>query len=367
MSALRVTREQVLAYRVAATGLHRRKARPADLAVTALGVQDTPVGTARMAIAARTTADPADDRLAMVWSARGAPHLHRRADLSAVAAALWPLTDADARARIDNPRIRDGARLGLDAFVAAATALHDVVTEPMPKGEVSGAVSARVPASLTFWCEPCGARHISGALFQQIGVAAGVELVPGGGRSATLAPVDSWPGVPGSAAGTDELVRTYLRLLGPATATEAAAFVGTSRTELLAVWPDGLAEVSVDGATAWLPEDALRLLRRPPEPPAVCLLPAGDPFLQARDRKLIAPDPSRHAELWKVLGNPGALLVDGDIAGTWRAKLAGKTTLDVSVTAFTPLPKAVRAALDAEAERLAEVRGARQVRVGVAG
>jgi hypothetical protein len=367
MSVVRVTRRQVLAYRVAATGLHRGDTEPADLAVTLLGVQDTPVGTARMAIAARTTADPADDRLAMVWSARGAPHLHRRADLSAVAAAYWPLSDADARARIDNPRIREGARLGRAAFVAAATALHDVVTEPMAKGEVSGAVSARIPASLTYWCEPCGARHLSGALFQQVGVAAGVELVPGRGRSATLAPVDSWAGLPEAATGTDELVRTYLRLLGPATAAEAAAFIGTSRTELRAVWPDGLAEVSIDGATAWLPEDRLPPLRRPPEPPAVCLLPAGDPFLQARDRSLLAPDRDRHAELWQVLGNPGALLVDGDIAGTWRAKLAGKTTLEVTVTPFTPLRKAIRAALDTETERLAELRGATRVRVGVAG
>ncbi len=58
---IEVSRTQVMAYRIAATGLHTTDTRPAELAVTALGVQDTPYGTARLAISARTTADLADD------------------------------------------------------------------------------------------------------------------------------------------------------------------------------------------------------------------------------------------------------------------------------------------------------------------
>ena len=54
---MKVDRRQVVAFRMAAQGLHRTATAPADLAVTALGVQDTPVGTARLAIAARTTAE----------------------------------------------------------------------------------------------------------------------------------------------------------------------------------------------------------------------------------------------------------------------------------------------------------------------
>jgi hypothetical protein len=364
-TAVRVERAQVLAYRIAANELHRADTRPADLAISALGVQDTPAGSARLAIAARTTADLADDRLALVWSTRGAPHLHRRADLPAIAAAVWPLSDADARSRIASGKIREGAKLGLAAFEAAATAMGEVVTKPMAKGAVSGEVSARIPESLTYWCQPCAARHLSGALFQQVGLAGGVQLVADA-PTTTLAPIKGWSGPPAQAEGTAELIRTYLRLLGPATDTEAAAFIGTTRTELRRVWPDGLVAVRVDGRECWLPEDAVAALRNPPAPPDVRLLPAGDPFLQARDRQLLVLDKARHAEVWKAIGNPGVLLVDGDIAGTWRAKLAGKRTLEVTVTVFEPLPPSLRQVLTDEAARMADVRGVADVRVHIA-
>lgn len=366
MGEVRVDRARVLAYRIAAQQLHRDATLPADLAVTELGVQDTPAGTARLALAARTSASPADDRLAMVWSTRGAPHLHRRAALAFVAAALWPLSDADARSRLASSKIREGAKLGVEAFRVTAEAMRDVVTKPMAKGAVSGAVSARIPPELTFWCPPCGAQHLSGALFQQIGLAAGTQLVPDA-PTTTLAPIDDWPGVPAKAEGTADLASTYLRLLGPATDTETAGFLGTTRAELRRVWPGGLVEVHVDGKAGWLPEDRLADLLHPQAPPRLRLLPAGDPFLQARDRDLLVPDKARHGEVWKVLGNPGVLLVDGDITGTWRAKLAARKALDVTVTLFAPLPKPLREILADEANRLAGVRGVPEARVHVDG
>ncbi|MER6593114.1 winged helix DNA-binding domain-containing protein, partial [Micromonospora purpureochromogenes] len=75
-----VDRDRVLAHRAAAQQLDRPGLRPADLAVLDLGVQDTPYGSARLALAARGAAGLDDDRLELVWAARGAPHLHRRAE-----------------------------------------------------------------------------------------------------------------------------------------------------------------------------------------------------------------------------------------------------------------------------------------------
>ncbi|GAB2935624.1 crosslink repair DNA glycosylase YcaQ family protein [Micromonospora polyrhachis] len=360
---LRVDRQQMLAYRIAAQQLDRVDQRPAELAVLDLGVQDTPYGSARLALAARTSAELDDESLALVWAARGAPHLHRRAELPRIAEALWPLSDADAAKRIVSTQIRDAGKLGLVAFEAAADAFSAAVAaEPMAKGEVSSAVTARVPAEVTYPCRSCQSTHISGALFQQAGLAGGAQLTVVGGKT-MIAPVSDWAGRPRAATGTADLIATYLRLLGPATLAEAARHVGTSQAELRPVWPEGLTEVTVDGRRTWLPTDRIDALRSAPPPRLVRLLPAGDPYLSARDRDVLVPDKTRQSEVWRVLGNPGALLVDGEIMGVWRAKLAGRGRLDVTVAPFEPLSDRVRSAVDDEARVLAQARGATDVRV----
>ncbi|MFI6104859.1 DNA glycosylase AlkZ-like family protein [Streptomyces sp. NPDC051310] len=355
----RVEREQVLAHRVAAHGFARSSPVPE---VLALGVQDTPTGSARAALAARGAA-PEGQGLELVWSFRGAPHLHRRADLAGLAAALWPLDDTDATARIDTAVIKEGARLGVGAFRATAEAFRAVVTAPMAKGDVSTAVSSSVPRSLTYWCARCGAQHISGLLFQQAGLSGGVRVTPEGGRT-VLAPLDTEFPVPVEASGTAELVRAYLRFLGPATPAEVAKYIGTRPSVIASVWPDDLAEVSLGGRTAWLPATDLHALRSAEDQGLVRLLPPGDPFLQARDRDVLVPDRARQKEIWRAIGGPGALLVGNEITGTWRARTAGRR-LELTVTPFVRLSSAVRRALDGEAATLASARGVEQVRLQI--
>src|SRR3954453_2543889 len=80
-----VDRAQVMAFRVAALGLAEGgDQRPADLPVLDLGVQEYMPGSQRAPLAAAPPAALDDDRLIAVWAARGAPHLHRRADLAAL-------------------------------------------------------------------------------------------------------------------------------------------------------------------------------------------------------------------------------------------------------------------------------------------
>jgi hypothetical protein len=104
-AAEQLRRDQVIAHRVAAHGLVDRAERLVDLAVLDLGVQDTPPGSLRVALTARLAAPLAPDAdvtaggaLTVVWTFRGAPHLHRTADLPALAAVGWPRDDADAAA-----------------------------------------------------------------------------------------------------------------------------------------------------------------------------------------------------------------------------------------------------------------------------
>jgi hypothetical protein len=349
-------RTRVMAYRLLAQQLQRVDDPPHRLAVLDLGVQDTPYGVARQALAARTTADTDDPALRLAWTHRGAPHLHRTSGLTALMPALWPFSDADARGRIAAGPIRDGAALGLAAFEQTARAFRKAVREPMPKGEVSTAVSALVARELTYDCRSCGARHISGGIFQSAGLAGGVGVRVEGAQT-IIEPLKDRGSVPAEAAGVGTVVDAYLRLLGPATAGEVAKFIGTTQSHLRPFWPENLATITVDGRRTYLPEDAVEAFERAETPSVVRLLPPSDPLLQARDRELLVPVKAHRAEVWRILGNPGALLVGGEIAGTWRAKAAGRRELAVTVTPFGKLTAKTRAAVEAEAAVVAGVRG----------
>lgn len=368
---LRVERRQVLAHRVVAQQLDRPVGDLLRFAVLDLGVQDAGGDSPVVALAARS-AEPLGPgavecpQLARAWATRGAPQVLRRVDLPRLSTALWPLSDADATSRIGaSSVIREGARLGLAAFTAAAEAMRDVVTGPMPRGEVSSGVSARVPKSLTFFCATCAAQHVSGSVFQQVGLAAGVELLRDG-RQTVLTPLDPRPDVPTQAGGTSELVSHYLHLMGPATTADVAAYLGTTPTAVRPAWPDDdVVEVTVDGRRAWVAADAVDALRTAPAPRLTRLLPPLDPWLQARDRSLLVPDRAHQKALWRAIGSPGAVLVDGEVVGTWRSKKAGRGTLRVDVTPFQDLSRRVRQEVDDEAGRVATARGAQRHELAV--
>ena len=70
----------------------------------------------------------------------------------------------------------------------------------------------------------------------------------------------------------------------------------------------------------------------------------------------LVPDKARQKEVWKILGNPGVLLADGEIAGVWRSKASGKKRLDFTLTPFDTVRPAVRKAAEDEASRVAATR-----------
>ncbi|BCJ44178.1 hypothetical protein GCM10010168_09910 [Actinoplanes ianthinogenes] len=354
---IEVDRAQVLAFRLAALGLTERgDARPADLPVLDLGVQEYTPGSTHVALAARTSAELDDDRLVTVWAARGAPHLHRRSDLAALTAQLWPVSDADAAARIKSGQIPDGMRRGIAALRVTAEAFRAVVRAPMPRGEASTEVSKRVPAELTYDCAACKARHIAGNVWQQAGLPGGVQVLSRG-REATLGPLDPpVPDLPAGNRGIGELIATYLRFLGPAGPAEVAKYLLSTTAEIRARWPAELVEVRVDGRKAWLPADRVPALESAATPRGVRLLPAMDPLLQSRDRDLLVPDRARQKEVWRVLGNPGVVLLDAEIAGVWRPRMAGRKRVDLTVAGFAPFTAAQRELIETEAMVVARAR-----------
>ncbi|MFI9011331.1 DNA glycosylase AlkZ-like family protein [Actinosynnema sp. NPDC053489] len=337
-------RERVIAYRVAAHQFDRTTTEAADLRVFDLGLQDSE-RSAVPALAARLDRVPDLDPFTLTWSVRGAPHRHRADEVPALAARLWPLSDADAVARMGRPPLADG----LAALREVATALREVVTGPMTKGEASSRLTARVRPDVTAWCRGCEATHVLDPVFRLAVLPAGLRFDPRA-KAVTFVPLEGRPEVPESSRGFDALVADYLRLHGPAGPSEVAHYFGAPVREVKDAWPDDLVAVS---KRAWLPADRMAAFENPPEPEVVRLLPPLDPYLNARDRDLLVPDKEHQKQVWRILGRRGALLVDGEILGTWQARATGPR-LDVKVAPFVPLDVDMFAE---EATRLAAARG----------
>jgi hypothetical protein len=149
-----------------------------------------------------------------------------------------------------------------------------------------------------------------------------------------------------------------LSCFGPSTPNAFAEWVGIRAAETQADWDrigETLVETEVDGHRAWLHADDLTTLEHPPEPAGVRFLPPYDAYLDQRDRATLIPDTARHRQVWATLGNPGALLVNGEIVGTWRPQKQG-TRLTVAISAFGPITRPTRAEIKAEAALLGPIR-----------
>jgi hypothetical protein len=75
------------------------------------------------------------------------------------------------------------------------------------------------------------------------------------------------------------------------------------------------------------------------------------------------PDERERKAVWRILGNPGAVLAGGAVVGTWRTAKATKTRLALTVTPFGTVAAKTRRAVAEEAQRLAELRGATSAEV----
>jgi hypothetical protein len=351
-----VTRSQVLGFRVRAQQLDRAYGEVADTAVLDIGVQDSGPDGAMWALAVRGVDVSAlsPTLLVKAWTVRAAPHLYRRKDLPSVAAAIEPFSDADAGKRIFDASkpLKAAGISNLAALDAVAATMRAVVTAPMAKGDVSSRVAALMDPPYLRFCRACNATHLYEMPFRLAALRAGLELRPD-----TSPPVlQPMPGFTAASKTSPrhDVVRAYLRLLGPATEKHVADYLDAPVKDVKARWPEDTVQVSVDGEPRWLlaqDQDALVADRTK----ATRLLGPFDLFLQAKDRPLLIDDPVKAKALWPVLGRPGAVLLDGEIAGLWRPRKSGKN-LRVRIELWGKLSAPVRAAVTGQAERLAAHR-----------
>jgi len=96
------------------------------------------------------------------------------------------------------------------------------------------------------------------------------------------------------------LVRRYLRLYGPSTADDLAAWAGVSPAYARRIWAAvgrELLEVEYAGRTCHLLASDEKALARAGPPAGIRLVPPYDPYLQQRDRATAVPDTAASTRL----------------------------------------------------------------------
>jgi Winged helix DNA-binding domain len=150
-----------------------------------------------------------------------------------------------------------------------------------------------------------------------------------------------------------ELARRYLHIYGPTTSGAFGKWAGISLQSAASAFEalgDSLMPVRTPIGDAWVLTADEAAFRAVPGPAAAArLLPSGDAYflLYAADRELLVPDPVCRGALWTPRVWPGALLLAGEIAGTWRR--AGTV---MTVQPWRRLSLAEREAVTAEVESL---------------
>jgi hypothetical protein len=152
------------------------------------------------------------------------------------------------------------------------------------------------------------------------------------------------------AAARSDLARRYLRVFGPATAERFARWAGISRrsaTDTFRSLDGSLLPVRSPLGDEWLlTEDEPLIRARETAAAPARLLPSGDAYflLAGAERELLVPHEDQRQRLWTPRVWPGALLVEGEIRGTWR-----RAHHTVRIDGWGRLSRRAREAIEAEA------------------
>jgi len=324
MIQLVLSREQILAFRRRAGALDERlPAGPGSLRQAAwAGLQDSMPRAALLSIHARVegTGPTAWEHpsLVQLWGPRFSVFVIPAQDHAVFSLALLP-DEARGRTRAEDFAARLNAAIGRTRT---------------PHGQAGEATGVRDANALRY------------------AAATGTVLIRWeGARSPVI-----WTVPPPQADPRDarlELARRYLHVYGPTTPQSFGTWSGIGPRPAIAAFEalaDELAPVQTPIGDAWILAGDEAAARAAPAPPAPArLLPSGDAFylLQGTDRELLVPDPGRRGELWTSRVWPGALLVGGEVEGTWRRAGA---VLDIQP--WRPLTPAERESVEAEAAAL---------------
>ena len=323
-SQLKLTRQQILAFRRRVGGLEERSPPgPASLERAAwAGLQDSMPRAALLSLHARVEGVEHsawdDASLTQLWGPRYNTYVVAEARLRAVLAreaSRTPRRAAGAprrRPRLVNAHL-DGRRL-TDREVAGALGIGNAIRYAATTGTVAIRwEGARAPVVWTV-------------------------------AAADIDPADA----------CRELARRYLHIFGPATAQGFARWAGISRRAGAAAFAS--LEAIARGRSArrsatsgcWRPTSPRCAPGRRATPPrACCRAGMRTSCSTGRSASCSSRPRSSAAQLWTSRVWPGALLVDGEIRGTWR-----RANQIVRIGAWTKLSPGARDAVEGEARSL---------------
>ncbi len=321
-SRLEVTRPQIIAFRRQVGALDERMPKGAESLRRAAwaGLQDSMPRAALLSLHARVdeveSSTWEDPSLAQLWGPRYSTYVVAKRDFALFSLARLP-EDTKGRLRAERMAEQVHAQLGgrrmTDREVAGALGVGNALRY----AATTGTVAIR-------W---------EGARAPTIWTVAAAEVDPADARR--------------------ELARRYLHVFGPATAHGFARWAGISRRAASAAFTaleGSLLLVRSPLGDEWLladDEPAIRAAETAAAPAR--LLPSGDAYflLDGAERALLVPREDRRQRLWTPRAWPGALLVEGEIRGTWR-----RARHTVRIDAWERFARGARDAIEAEAEAL---------------
>jgi hypothetical protein len=173
-----------------------------------------------------------------------------------------------------------------------------------------------------------------------------------GARQPTIRVVP--PPAMGEAEARRELARRALHVFGPLTPEGFAAWAGVQPRAAPITFDElraSLIPVATPIGEAWILASDEALFRGASRPAAAArLLPSGDAYFlfhRPEERALLVERASERKRLWTSRVWPGALLVGGEVAGTWRRAHSA-----VTVESWRRLSRPERHAVEAEAASL---------------
>jgi hypothetical protein len=321
-SRLRVTRQQILRFRRRVSALDERMPMGLQSLRRAAwaGLQDSMPRAALLSLHARVRDVEAstweDPSLAQLWGPRYHTYVVAKRDFALFS--LGRLPD-NAKSRLRAERMAERLHAQLDGT-------------RMTDREVAGALGV-------------------GPSIRYAATTGTVAIRWEGARAPTIWTVAAAKVEPGDAC--RELARRYLHIFGPATHVGFARWAGISRRSAAAAFASleaSLLPVRSPLGDEWLlaeDEPAIRAAETVSAPAR--LLPSGDSYflLDEAERELLVPREDQRQRLWTPRVWPGALLVEGEVRGTWR-----RAHHTVRIDAWARLSRRTRDAIDAEAKAL---------------